>query len=123
MTYVLTGEMNGKDYKGQPITDNSIHNPGNHFKDYDQVLATTTTGADGSFSFQFMNSYKDLGLADANFSITHSGEIGDEASGKLYKVFRLRVENKYYCSPDVNIKIQPWKGVDLGQFGFICKKL
>ena len=90
LTYVLTGEINGKDYKGQPVTDNSINNPGSHFKDYDQVLATTTTGADGSFSFRFMNSYKDLGLADANFSITHSGEIGDEASGKLYKVFRAK---------------------------------
>ncbi len=114
LTYVLTGKINGKDYTGQPITNNSLSNPESHFKDYDLVLATATTSSDGSFSFQFMNTYKDLGLTDANFSISHNGEIGDKASGKLYKVFRLRVENKYYCSPDVNIKIAPWKGVDLG---------
>ena len=87
----------------------------NHFlKIWAKCWRLRKPGPDGSFTFNFINVQKELGLVDGNYAYNHSGETGDNASGKLYKVLRLRVENKYYCSPDENIKIDPWKGIDLG---------
>ncbi len=114
VTYLFSGTLNGKNMNEQPVTGNASFLPPGNKPDADKVLATAITGPDGSFTFNFLNAEKTLGLLNADFSYKHSGEIGDNAKGKLYKVLRLRVEDKYYCSPDVNIKLDPWKGIDLG---------
>lgn len=111
ITYLFTGKLNGKDMDGEPGINNRA---GFSKPDADKVLATTVTGADGSFQFDFVNAEKTLGLIDEDYSYKHSGEFGDIANGKVFKVLRLRVEDRYYCSPDMNIRIDPWKGIDLG---------
>src|SRR5512133_332386 len=120
VSYVLKGNINNKSYSGQAIDFRDMQNQGQSkflesYPDQDKVLATTTTASDGSFSFMFMNTIQDLGLTDSDANWTsNSGEFYDKVQGKLYKVIRLKVENKYYCSPDINIKLKPWEGLDLG---------
>ncbi|HRB30559.1 MAG TPA: carboxypeptidase-like regulatory domain-containing protein [Ferruginibacter sp.] len=120
VTYLFTGTRNSnikgnKNANEEPLNkESSDLSPGNA-ADADKVLATTVTGPDGSFQFNFVNIEKDLGLLNKDYQYASSGgEFYNNVKGKLYKVLRLRVEDKYYCSPDVNIKIDPWKGVDLG---------
>lgn len=120
VTYLFTGSLNGKDMNGEPgISSHAGFAP----KDNDKVLATTVTGSDGSFTFNFVNAEKTLGLIDPDFKFKHTGEFGDNANGKIFKVLRLRVEDKYYCSPDVNIKIDPLERNWPGDHDFICEKL
>ncbi len=116
LTYVFSGTYDGQQLNEAPFSENSMYESYMHgkLKDVDKVLATTVTGNDGSFSFNFVNSFKDLGLSDAFFNFHSGGEFGHNVKGQMYKVLRVRVEDKYYCSPDVNIKIDPWKGVDVG---------
>jgi hypothetical protein len=120
ISYVLKGKINNTQYSGQAINMSDMQNQGGDdfledYPDQDKVLATTTTASDGSFAFTFMNTLKDLGLADADANwVSGGGEFYDRVQGKLYKVIRLKVENKYYCSPDVNIKLKPWEALDLG---------
>lgn len=108
ITYLFSGTINGK-----PSGEKAIVFQNNTPADADQVLATDITGPDGSFTFNFTNNLKVLGVVKEDFA-QGSGEISDKYFGKLYKVLRIRVEDQYYCSPDVNIKIDPWKGIDLG---------
>lgn len=112
ITYLFTGTYNGK----QMDSDPSITKQQMNYKpaDADKVLATTVTGSDGSFSFDFVNAEKQLGLIQPDFNYHTSGEFSIDVKGKMFKVMRIRVEDKYYLSPDVNIKIDPWKGMDLG---------
>mgnify|MGYP003513155536 FL=1 len=113
ITYLFSGTHNEKNEDQMVIGKNqSYFSKG--LDDADKVLATTVTGPDGSFEFNFVNAEKTLGLFNDDYSYKHGGEFPENISGKMYKVLRLRVENKYYCSPDVNIKIDPWKGIDLG---------
>ena len=118
MTYVLSGHVNNKNYNGQPIDTKDIYNDGSFMQSFpgqDKVLATTTTAPDGSFTFQFMDDDSKLGLVDGNADWkSNGGEFFDEVSGKIWKVIRLKVGNKYYCSPDINIKVEPWQALDLG---------
>ena len=85
----------------------------NKFKDDGTVLKTTYTDQNGKFSFTFVNADTSMGKME-NMLVTHGGEFGDQASGQVYKTVRLIVGNKYYCSPDVDIFIKPWKNADLG---------
>lgn len=116
LTYVFSGTYDGQQLTEIPFNENTTYEStvNGKLKDVDKVLATTVTGNDGSFTFNFVNSFKDLGLADAFFNFHTGGEFGHNVEGQMYKVLRVRVEDKYYCSPDVNIKIDPWKGVDVG---------
>ncbi len=118
VTYVLKGKINNKDYNGQVINMDDIREDSKfleQYPDHEKVLATTTTSSDGSFSFQFMNTEQKLGLVNDNTNWqSGGGEFYDKVTGKVYKVIRLRVENKYYLSPDVNIKLEPWQALDLG---------
>lgn len=122
LTYVLDGKIDNENYSGQVIKENSLYNTKSYFKDMDEVVATTTTDADGNFSFNFLNLQKEVGLINDNFNLTTGGgEFKKIASGKLYKVYRIRVENNYYCSSDANIKVDPWKGVDVGSLVALVK--
>ncbi|MBN2612961.1 MAG: hypothetical protein JXB00_15505 [Bacteroidales bacterium] len=118
MSYVLKGKMNNQEYDAQPIDMNGMRDDEvfmGDYPDHEKVLATTTTASDGSFSFMFMNTEQELGLVDDNaYWKSAGGEFFDMITGKIYKVIRLRVENKYYCSPDINIKLEPWQALDLG---------
>ena len=77
------------------------------------VLKTTYTASDGSFSFLFVNTDTTMGKT-SDLNISHSGEFGDQANGQVYKTIRLVVDNKYYCSPDVDIHVKPWESAELG---------
>ncbi len=118
MTYVLKGMVNNKSYDGSAIDMSDIRTEGifmQSYPDQEKILATTTTGPDGSFTFQFMDTEQKLGLVDANADWkSNGGEFFDHVTGKLYKVIRLKVDNMYYCSPDINIKVTPWQSLDLG---------
>jgi hypothetical protein len=118
MTYVLKGKINNKNYDGQPVDMNDIREDNTFLQSYpdqDKILATTTTASDGSFNFQFMDTEPKIGVVDNNADWkSGGGEFYDHVSGKLYKVIRLKVENKYYCSPDINIKVEQWQALDLG---------
>jgi hypothetical protein len=118
VTYVLKGKINNKEYSGQPIDMADIREGelfSEQYPDHERVVATTTTASDGSFSFLFMNTDDETGLidADANWK-SGGGDFFDQMSGQVFKVFRIRVENKYYCSPDINIKLDPWQALELG---------
>ncbi len=76
-----------------------------------KIVATTTTDAEGNFSFTFANLENNLGV-EKEATIIGSG---GKSSGFLYKVFRIRVEDNYYLSPDVNILVKPYQNVDLGK--------
>lgn len=118
LTYLFSGEIDGKNVTEAPLQKNSTamgNFPQQTSSTADKVLATTTTSADGSFAFDFANVEKELGLIDSKVNIEKGPvEFRTSLTGKLFKVFRLRVEDKYYCSPDVNIRVEPWKGIDLG---------
>ncbi|MFN2380095.1 MAG: hypothetical protein ABR519_07785 [Bacteroidales bacterium] len=118
VTYVLKGKINNQEYNGQPVNMADIRESEKfaaQYPDHERVVATTTTASDGSFSFLFMNTNQETGLIDANANWkSGGGDFFDQMSGQVYKVFRLRVENKYYCSPDVNIKLDPWQALELG---------
>jgi hypothetical protein len=119
ISYIVKGTVDGKTYSNEAIdlSDFSVspHSFLNDFPDQDKVIATTTTASDGSFTFTFMNTMKDLGMVDADMNWSHGGaEFHDDITGKFYKVLRLKVEDKYYCSPDINIKLNPWEALDLG---------
>lgn len=119
MLYLLDGKIGNKEYDASPIKKGDVSIGGSQFdqsfKGHEKVLATTTTSADGSFSFQFVHTEKDLGKYQENINWTSGGgEFFNHMSGTVYKVIRLKVENDYYCSPDINIKVNPWEAVDLG---------
>ncbi|HSL87068.1 MAG TPA: hypothetical protein VK861_09055, partial [Bacteroidales bacterium] len=109
---------NNKEYSGQPIDMNDMLNDNaflGKYPDHEKVLATATTGSDGSFSFMFMNAGQKIGLIEDNaYWKSGGGDFFDQMTGQVYKVIRLRVENKYYCSPDINIKLEPYQALELG---------
>ncbi len=118
VSYVLKGTMNNQTYDGMPVDMNDMLDDQKFlevFPDHGKVLATATTASDGSFSFTFVNTSQDLGLLDDDaYWKSAGGEFFDMMTGKVYKVFRLLVENRYYCSPDINIKLEPRQSLDLG---------
>ncbi len=116
LTYIFTGSYDGAALSQTPLAGNSIYltQLNNPFKDADKVLATTYTKSDGSFTFDFVNAEKKLGIFNPDYSHYDGKEFGHNVEGIMYKVLRIRVEDNYYCSPDVNIKVDPWKGLDLG---------
>ncbi len=118
VSYVLKGTMNNQTYNGMPVDMNDMKDDQKFlevFPDHGKVLATATTASDGRFSFTFLNTTQDIGLLDDEaYWKSAGGEFFDMMTGKVYKVFRLLVENKYYCSPDINIKLDPWQSLDLG---------
>src|SRR5690606_4819865 len=107
-----------KEYKTSPIKKEDFYASSGFdqsFKGHEKVLATTTTSADGSFSFHFVHTETGLGKFQENVSWpTGGGEFSQSMKGNMYKVIRLKVENDYYCSPDMNIKVNPWEAIDLG---------
>ncbi|MCC7400363.1 MAG: carboxypeptidase regulatory-like domain-containing protein [Chitinophagaceae bacterium] len=115
LTYIFTGNIDNTSYSENVLKEVDLYGIKSYLKDMDKVIATTTTGPDGSFTFNFLNNQKELGLINDDLKLTTGGgEFTKHATGQLYKVLRLRVENKYYCSPDMNIKVNQWEGVDLG---------
>ncbi len=91
------------------------------FPDIDKVIATTITKSDGSFSFNFEQSF-DTGVFEQNASVFVANKynpqdgIMDELSAKkVTRTLRLMVDSPYYCSPDKDIVIHPWGNTDLGK--------
>lgn len=89
-----------------------------------QLVATTTTTADGSFVFPpFENNYKIGFLGNKtvfyNYGINALDPYGNQQKSEglttnVYGVFHLVIDgNSYYCSPDVMLFIQAGHGVAL----------
>lgn len=117
VTYIFSGSYNKDSLEQLPLAKGSslMKIIGDPYTDADKILATTITQSDGSFTFNFVNTEKELGILNPDFSYSGGAvEFHNNLKGIMYKVLRIRVENNYYCSPDVNLKIDPWKGIDVG---------
>jgi hypothetical protein len=128
VTYLFKGKSkepgsSEKDYDFSPITTSqSGYLNDDQKKSYEQVLATTITGADGSFNFNsFINPHEDYGLVQADIDKGTSGEFSSHLKGDMYKVLRLKVNDQYYLSPDLNITINPWEAKDIGEVVSLVK--
>ncbi len=120
-TYLLYGKLNGKNVAGQPIGDGQLLQGQSGFKEiapgWNDIVATTKTDAQGNF---FFNVLQFDSLSEEGIQINYQSSSGDiQASyvnmeGMAYPVYRLIVESPYYCSPDVNILIQPWEALEVG---------
>lgn len=82
----------------------------------EEIVATTTTNADGSFEFRFF-SKDSTGRLYKNAQI-HSGGTGDvgvcDFTGDLYRYYGIRVTDPHLCSPSDEFKVQPSESVDIG---------
>ena len=100
--HLLYGTQNGESVSGKFV---SLLVPGST-----KTVATTTTDAQGNFDFTFIqtdqlgNGYQMSPVESQIFHVT----------GTVYHVYRLIIESPYYCSPDINIVVQPWEVLDLG---------
>jgi hypothetical protein len=117
ITYLFNGEDSDGTHNFNPVNDNQsnfLNDENQQFKD--QVLATTITDGDGNFSFSnFINPHEDYGITQANIDATQNTEVQSLwLKGGIYKVLRLKVNNQYYLSPDINITINPWESKDIG---------
>ena len=81
--------------------------------DNNTVLKTVTTGSDGSFVIKFPNT-DSLKMVSSDCHNSNTGEMDNKFQGKLERVYRIKVESPYYCSPDDDIKVQPWSDTDAG---------
>ena len=112
--YKFTGTYGGKNRTF--IYNNSyINNLPTGFKvpaDNGLVLKTVYTGVDGRFSVDFYN-LDSLKVVNNHFSSPYS-DVTVNYSGKLERVIRLVVQSPFYCSPDEDIKVQPWTNYDAG---------
>ena len=88
--------------------------------DVGKVLATTVTGADGSFAFQYVQT-PELGLifTDATGYVTnaksHQGDLNHELRARqVTRSLRVLVDSRYYCSPEKDLLPEPWEVTDTG---------
>ncbi len=93
-------------YLGENVSGKFISNPWGHAS---ETIATATTDMDGNFEFTFIQT-DSLGQASTQAPNVHS----TIASGTLFKVYRVVVDNPYYCSPEMNIVVQPWEHLEVG---------
>ena len=113
VTYLFNGTYEGNKQNFSPANHYQIGALiSENAKASDQVLATTITQADGSFVFDhFINPYEDYGKFLQ--SVSPNGDVL-KFNGDMYRVLRLKVNNQYYLSPDINIIANPWEEKDLG---------
>lgn len=124
VTYLFNGKDNKGDYKFLPANaQQASYMSADNQKSFEQILATTITGADGSFNFAgFINPHEDYGLVQPDINATQNSDVQNLwMKGDMYKVLRLKVNNQYYLSPDINITINPWESKDIGEVVSLVK--
>lgn len=124
VTYLFNGKDNKGDYKFEPANGQQVsYMSAENQKSFEQILATTITGADGSFNFAgFINPHEDYGLVQPDINATQNSDVQNLwMKGDMYKVLRLKVNNQYYLSPDINITINPWEAKDIGEVVSLVK--
>jgi len=91
-----------------------------YFPGLGQVVASTVTAGDGSFSFSYVQA-PDLGLVDTDVqgyidnSHVHAGGLSYEFhAAKVTRTLRLLVDSHYYCSPEKDLLPQPWQETHAG---------
>jgi TANFOR domain-containing protein len=90
------------------------------FPNSGQVLATTTTDANGNFTFTFLNP-DSIGQVQENFTHGQPKENNDFVKGTVYSAYRIIVESPYYCSPENDIIVQPWEVKGAGEIVSLIK--
>ncbi|AUP79516.1 hypothetical protein [Flavivirga eckloniae] len=124
VTHLFNGKDNNGDHKFQPVDDfQSGYLNSENKQAQDQVLATTITDGDGNFNFQgFINPYEDYGLVQSDIDAKQNSDVQNLwMKGDMYKVLRLKVNNQYYLSPDVNITINPFESKNIGEVVSLVK--
>ncbi len=92
------------------------------YDDADQVVATTTTDASGNFSFSFLQT-DSTGLIAKNQTLNFlGGDLTDDHTGDLYKVYRVVVQSPYYLSPSNDIDIQPYQTLNVGSLPALARE-
>lgn len=120
-TYVFYGSMNGESVNGKVIRSGNVQQNKEGFAmaapGWNEIVATTTTDGDGNFQFNVVNFDS---LSTEPISLDFHSTNGDiysshvHITGSAYPVYRLIVESPYYCSPEMNIFVQPWESIDVG---------
>lgn len=90
------------------------------FPNSGQVMATTTTDANGNFSFFFLSA-DSIGKVLENFVHGQPKENNDFFEGTIYSTYRIVVESPYYCSPENDIIVQPWETKSAGDVVSLAK--
>lgn len=119
-SYLFTGTLNGV-----PVTNyyldadlpivKEINNlsPNRKLLDAGKVVGTGRTSLGGDFSITTNSVNREFGLIEDNFVFVG---VNTSLHGKLYKAYRLKVNDQYLCSPDVNILAKPMEEVNVGTF-------
>ncbi len=124
VTYLFNGEDNNGKSSFAPATGMQVGYMGKDKQaSHEQILATTITDAAGNFNFNnFINPHEDYGLAQADIDAKQNSDVQNLwLKGDMYKVLRLKVNNQYYLSPDINITINPWESKDIGEVVSLVK--
>ena len=80
----------------------------------EQLVATTTTNADGSFEFTFLST-DSTGRIHKNVAIeSGGGEFRGSVTGDVYRYYQIQVVNGHLCSPSDEFAISPMEIHDAG---------
>lgn len=82
----------------------------------EEIVATATTNADGSFEFRFFSKDSTGRLyKDAYINAGGTGDVNRcDFTGDLYRYYSIRVTDPHLCSPSDEFKVQPGETVDIG---------
>ena len=99
-----------------PVTTGSVHAGAEHYDDVGRVIATATTGKDGSFSFHFNDDTPTGEIALGQPLEWGSGEMErhSEARGDLFRFYQVEIEDGHYLNPSDELTLPASKSGDAG---------
>lgn len=81
--------------------------------DNGKALQTVYTDGDGRFNFDFENADSTMTVKVGSWA-SGSGDLVQMKEGRLMRVYRVVPAVSYYCAPDNDVSVQPWKDFDCG---------
>ena len=99
-----------------PVTSSPVSAGAKSYDDVGQVIATATTGKDGSFSF-FFNDDTPTGQVALRQDVKWgSGEVGahNEPNGDLFRYYQIEIEDGHYLNPSDELTLPPSKSGEAG---------
>ncbi len=99
-----------------PVTSDEVDAGPKSYDDVGKVIATATTGKDGSFSFHFNDDtptgqialHQDVSWGSGEFS-NHS-----EPAGDLFRYYQVEIEDAHYLNPSDELTLPASKMADVG---------